>query len=367
MATKDLHNEPFDESTITKLEIFENYAQAWIPTFVMQSPPKICIFDFFAGTGYDINSVPGSPIRILEKINEQIDIILDKKVTIKIFLNDKTNWKYEKLKIACDFFLENNFKLKEAVEIVYFNKDFETLFPELLPMIKENPSLVYLDQNGIKFLSDIYISKLEEAEQTDFLYFVSSSYFRRFGGIKEFQNYLNIDMSEVNENPYKFIHRIIIDQLRKKLPNKSNVKLLPFSIKKGANIYGIIFGATHPRAIEKFLSVVWKISPTNGEANFDIDDDEQKKQGVLFGNPPLNKIESFQKRVKDKIFSSEITNNFQLLEYTFNEGHLGKHAADVLRDMKRKGEVTYDSSSPLVTYENVYQKKRKLKYSIIKK
>ena len=71
MPYKDLHDKAFDEATIAKLEIFEDYAQAWIPTFVMQSIPTICIFDFFAGTGYDKNGVAGSPIRILEKIKNK--------------------------------------------------------------------------------------------------------------------------------------------------------------------------------------------------------------------------------------------------------------------------------------------------------
>ena len=66
--SKNLHEKPFDDTTIAKLEIFEDYAQAWIPTFVMAGDPEICIFDFFAGTGYDINGIPGSPIRILKKI-----------------------------------------------------------------------------------------------------------------------------------------------------------------------------------------------------------------------------------------------------------------------------------------------------------
>lgn len=39
MAYKDLHEEPFDDSTIAKLEIFEDYAKAWIPTFVMNGLP----------------------------------------------------------------------------------------------------------------------------------------------------------------------------------------------------------------------------------------------------------------------------------------------------------------------------------------
>ena len=253
-----------------------------------------------------------------------------------MFLNEFDQNKFQLLKQACSDFLDENDHVGRAVEIVYSNEDFETLFPKLLPIIKDFPSLVYLDQNGIKFLSEKYISELEKTKQTDFLYFVSSSYFRRFGGRKEFQNYFDIDMSEANKNPYKFIHRIIIDHLRKNLPTNSKLKLLPFSLKKGANIYGIIFGATHPRAIEKFLNVVWKRSPINGEANFDIDDDKLKKQGVYL-EIALTKIEAFQKKVKDKILSGEITNNFQLLDYAFNEGHLGSDAAIVLRNMKKSG------------------------------
>jgi len=71
MPIKNLHNEPFDESIIAKLGIFEDYAQAWIPTFVMRNTSTICIFDFFAGTGYDINRVAGSPIRITYFSNYQ--------------------------------------------------------------------------------------------------------------------------------------------------------------------------------------------------------------------------------------------------------------------------------------------------------
>jgi hypothetical protein len=37
--SKNLHEKPFEETTIAKLEIFEDYAQAWIPTFVMYGAP----------------------------------------------------------------------------------------------------------------------------------------------------------------------------------------------------------------------------------------------------------------------------------------------------------------------------------------
>jgi hypothetical protein len=83
MGSKNIHLEPFDKGTITKLEIFEDYAQAWIPTFVMQPHvTEIHIFDFFSGLGYDFENVLGSPIRLLNKISEHLGHIMSKQAKI---------------------------------------------------------------------------------------------------------------------------------------------------------------------------------------------------------------------------------------------------------------------------------------------
>lgn len=372
MAYKDLHEDPFDETTIAKLEIFEDYAQAWIPTFVMQGIPTICIFDFFAGTGYDKNGVAGSPIRILEKVKEHIGYIFQKNVKIKVYLNEfepnkKEQKKFQLLQTACNQFLEANKEVKRAIEkINYFNEDFETLFPKLISEISQFPSLVYLDQNGIKFLSDRYLFELERTRQTDFLYFLSASYFWRFGDSKEFKEHLDIDMATAKKDPYKFIHRNIIEQLRKKLPGNTKVRLYPFSLKKGANIHGIIFGASHPRAVDKFLNTAWKRSPINGDANFDIDDDSGKSQLDMFSGKKLTKVEQFQEKLKTKVLSSEIKNNYDALLFAYDEGHIGSHADKALREMKKNGEITYDGISPLVTYDNVFKNNKKMKYKKLK-
>lgn len=167
MAAKNLHDKPFTEETITKLEIFEDYAEAWLPTFVMQKTPLICIFDFFAGTGYDKSGIAGSPIRLLEKIRKMKGLVFDNKVQIKIYLNEfepnkKEQKKFELLKLSCDEYMDKYPSLKHIVEIIYDNEDFETLFPKLLPSIKKYPALVYLDQNGIKFTSEKYFFRIGE-------------------------------------------------------------------------------------------------------------------------------------------------------------------------------------------------------------
>ena len=166
-------------------------------------------------------------------------------------------------------------------------------------------------------------------------------------------------MEDAKKAPYQFIHRSIITELRKKLPKNTKLKLYPFSIKKGANIHGIIFGASHPRAVDKFLYISWKRNEVNGEANFDIDGDTQKNQLDIFEEKRLTKVEKFKDTVRSKILSREIKNNFELYEFVLEEGHIPSHASDCLRNMKRKGEVKYDGSSPLLTYDNVYRLKKK--------
>jgi len=171
-------------------------------------------------------------------------------------------------------------------------------------------------------------------------------------------------MNSAKKEPYKFIHRNIIEQLRKKLPTESKLKLYPFSLRKGANIHGIIFGATHPRAVDKFLSIAWKRNETNGEANFDIDDDKKKLQLSICGEKRMTKIEEFKQNVKEKILNKEITNNFELLDYVHEEGHIGLHASECVKELKKQGKIYYEGSSPLVTYDNVYRLEKKLEYKI---
>lgn len=368
LPQRDLHNKPFSESTLAKLDIFDSYIEAWLPTFIHSPFPTICIFDFFSGNGYQ-DEVPGSSIRILKNIRIQVGNIFKAKKEVKVFLNEfepgkKNQLKFSQLKSSCEEYLEKNKDVKRAIQIFYSNEDFQTLFPKLLPEIKKYPSLIFLDQNGIKFLSDEYLLKLEQSNHTDFLYFVSSSYFNRFGQKEEFSKYLNLDMEEIKKTPYQSIHKLVVQKLRDNLPNQSGLKLYPFSLKKGANIYGIIFGAKHPRAVDKFLNIAWKKNPVNGDANFDIDKDALKYQNNIFTGEQHTKIETFKISLQEKIFQGSIKNNFDALQFAYNEGHIGKHAADCLKEMKKNNIIFYEGPSPLITYDNVFKNNKKINYTL---
>jgi three-Cys-motif partner protein len=357
MAGKDLHDKPFDLGTITKLEIFEDYTQAWLPTFIMSGFGTVCIIDFFAGTGYDINGVEGSPIRILKKIIDHEKIILDKKTKICLKFNEYKKGKFVELQKACNSFIESNPVLKNLVDIEYSNLDFDKAFEKYYNDIVIHPSLVFFDQNGIKFLRLDILIRLGKTERTDFLFFVSTSYLKRFDETPEFKQSIDFDVEILKNNPYQFIHRNLIGAIKDKLPPDSNLQLYPFSIKKRSGIYGLIFGASHLLAVNKFLEIVWKKSGLNGEANFDIEDDLSKAQLSMFDQPKLTKIESFQRDLRTQIMLGELKDNKSIVVYTLSKGHIGSHAREEVLRMKKEGIIEYQNPSPLISYESAIKNK----------
>ena len=371
MATKNLHDHPFDEGTIIKLEIFEDYLTEWLPTFVMShTDSDIWIFDFFAGTGRDVVGVAGSPIRILQQIKAQSGNIFQKKCRVNVCLNEYDSTKFNTLRQCCEQYINEDDELSRLygkfLFVEFKNDDFAELFPKYHNTILLYPSLIFLDQNGMKFLADKYLSDLESFPQTDFLYYLSSSYFIRFGDTPAFQTNLKIDMEKVRQNPYRYVHRSILEQLKERLPQESKLKLYPFTIKKSANIYGIIFGAKHPLAVDKFLRTSWRKNAINGEANFDIDDDKTKGQLDIFGEKKPTKIESFQSELRQKVLDGMLRTNKDVFDYTLEQGHIPQHASDELKRMKKENLIDYEDRTPLVNYDQVYKNKRIILYKLKK-
>lgn len=355
----DHHKNSFDDGTLTKLEIFQAYAQAWLSIFAVtrNMPVKdLWIWDFFAGPGKSVIGQPGSPLRILKIIEEQADRIIQNNRIVHVRFNEKDKAKYQTLVTNVKSYVESSESLKRLklsgnFEGKCFNMDFADMFKKVIPALGSEPSLMFFDQNGVKYIGDEYLMPLLKSCKTDFLYFVSTSYFARFSSRPEFNK--NVPFEWNPEKPYHFIHRDVINYIRSKIPYRSKMRVYPFSIKKGSNIYGLIFGASHVLAAEKFLEIAWKKNSINGEANFDIDDDTTKRQGSLFEEFTIpTKIESFHIDVQSAVESGRIKNNHEAYYYAINNGFLPCEMANVLKDLKRKGIMTYEGNSPRVTYKD---------------
>ena len=107
------------------------------------------------------------------------------------------------------------------------------------------------------------------------------------------------------------------------------------------------------------------MNDVNGSANFDIDDDSSKVQLVLWGPQPIKKIDAFKKELHDMILNRAIKNNKEAFVFAIEMGHIGTHAMEEIKEMKRKKLITFDAKSPKVNYESIYQNNEIVDFRVI--
>lgn len=368
MSKKDIFDEPFDEGTLTKLEIFEKYFEAWLPTFIMSSYSKrIRVFDLFAGEGYDTIGQEGSPIRILKIINKFRDILMKQNKKIHLYLNDMDSYKYSVLVNNIEVKL-NELSLNSLIELYFSQCSFERCLVRYKKEFLSGCNLLFIDQNGFKEVNESIFQYLIQLETTEFVFFISSSHIHRFAESPEVQKvHPKFDFNRIRNTSRKKIHNVICEEYEKYVPKAiSSYGLIPFSIIKNDNnnVYGLIFVCKHILGADKFLDVVWRKNPINGNANFDIDDDLGKDQLDLFEEKKLTKIEAFQKHFREKILKSEITTNVEAYIFTLNKGHIHQHADPVMQDMKRNKIINYEGRSPLINYEQAIKNRRIVNFRV---
>ncbi|MCX6240120.1 MAG: three-Cys-motif partner protein TcmP, partial [Bacteroidia bacterium] len=276
--TKNINKKPFDEATKLKLEIFGECFREWLPVFIHNpTVERIYIYDFFAGSGTDSEGNPGSPLILLKEAKGENCMVCNsvgrKKITF--VFNELLDEKNIELKNAIENHVEtciqSNCKKEEcqykySVSKLEFKEAFSSeRFKEIL---KNNryAKFILLDQYGFKQVDENIFKELVRSPKTDFIFFIASSFIDRF---KEHQNTKkHIDTSKIdfdNCKP-KERHKIIAKYFKGLIDNEDYF-LHHFTIKKGSNHYGLIFGSSHSLGMEKILKVCWKKDKNSGESN----------------------------------------------------------------------------------------------------
>jgi three-Cys-motif partner protein len=358
MPKEDINEKTFDDATLIKLDIFEKYFEEWLPVWLYQ--PKynnVLITDFFSGSGCDAAGNPGSPLRILRTLNKFHDDINRTNTTVRVILNDIRANKISRLRASIESKPAIMEDFQGLVSIEYQSESFQNLFLSREDEYRNQPNFFFMDQYGIKEVNDAVFNKLISFNCTDFLFFISSSYIRRFARDPAFRGYFpGLDPNILLEARYENIHRIMLDYYRAKLPEDNNARLYPFSIRKGPNIYGLVFGSKHRLGVEKFLKIAWDKNRLNGEANFDIDEDFEKRQQDLFEiSQQLTKLEIFEKELENLILKRKVITNRELYDYTLESGHPPKHTHDIVSKLKKTGRIEWDSR-PGFSYDTCYKK-----------
>jgi three-Cys-motif partner protein len=331
---RDIHKAPFDEGTKAKLSIFQDYLKEWLPVFLAKKEiywNTINVFDFFAGPGSDSKGNKGTPLIILEELKPYIDNITQKNLKVNLYFNEYSKVKHAELKSKLRPEKEDLKPYSIDIESFDFKESFERQFPKMGN--KNCVNLLFLDQNGIKHISEEVFYKITNLKRTDFLFFISSSTIKRFSEHPNIIQHIKLSPEEIEKTPYHKIHRLILDYYRSLIPKNKEYYLASFSLRKNAGVYGLIFGSGHVLGIEKFLTTCWNIDPERGEANFDIDDDRIiPRQADLFTGEVRKpkKVDLFEKELREKILNRELKNDRDIYLFTLTNGFTTIHTRRVI-------------------------------------
>ncbi len=339
----EFHDKPFDEAKQSKLGLFRGYIREWLPVFLARSkrrPPsvkRVQVLDLFSGPGRDVAGTPGSPVITMEELKqfcvERGDLKADD-VHVRMVFNDAKSEHIKQLELevattACP---------GPCCDVECSALPFRDALEQHLPSIcsADTANLIIMDQCGVKEVTPDLVRELAECCMTDILFFMSSSFILRFINTPELGGKFDMPPEDLKNIEYNTIHRYVCDHYREKLGD-IEYYLAPFSIKKGSNIYGVIFGSGCLRGLDKFLKVCWKADGVTGEANYNIDGDfAWGKQNLLPGLNVSKKTELFGKDLSQFLADGD-RDNRDVYRFCLCHGFLPGDAKKILREMQQAG------------------------------
>lgn len=355
MSEKDINKKAFDEGTLLKLKIFQECFREWFPVFLYTPGiERICIYDLFAGSGYDTEGNPGSPIILLEEArgNEYQHcsrLNQCKKLKVMFGFNEKNKKKATLLrenversqvscKSKCPLRVEDCVMSRTAVASQTFDEITQSKRFNAFMQDEKTAKFLLLDQYGIKEITETVFLSLISCPKTDFIFFISSSTIRRFSNEPSIKKYFETEKIDFDNTKPKECHRLIADYYRSLIPHDKEYYLHSFTIKKDANFYGLIFGSSHSLGMEKFLKVCWKYDKYSGDSNCNLDEDHDF--GILFeGSGTRHKIDAVKKEIKEAVLSGTISSNKEGLLFALKKGCLPIVFVEVIQELKKNGEI----------------------------
>ncbi len=329
----------FDEGTKTKLRIYRDYLRSWLPNWVLRTRGRCYIFDLFCGPGGDNAGNNGSPVIAVEEVRLQAERILaSNELELILVFNDKNPEHIQKLseRLGDDVLDENG---NHLAKILYRQEEFDELFPKIVPAVQETPCLMFLDQYGATQISDEVVKQIDTLQRADVLFFVASNFFARFGDQDEAKA-VGISKETAQSSGPNQTHRMLANHFASLIPD---MFIAPFSIRK-KNLYGLIFGCHHYIGLEKFLEVCWKEDEANGEANFDIyEDNSYGAQAGLFSH---TKLRVFREEFERKLLSGDFQSDADVYRHCLTNGFIAtRHVRDIVERLRKEDVLSIQDES----------------------
>jgi len=346
MPAEEIEDKPFNEGTLTKLQLFELYARAWLPVFTAPPEPiwkRIHVFDFFAGRGRDCEGTPGSATLLLAEIRNRWAEIQSKNLQVTLTVSDADP---DKIASLTTYFNERSL-IPPGLRLNPQTGDFATVFERYKPILQSGDvaCLVVLDQYGFKQIDSEVFATLTRCPVTDILFFVSTQHLHRFADHPTVRRYIELERAE----DHYLAHKPLIEWYRSQIPKGVEYYLAPFSFMKGKNIYSLIFGSGSTKGMEQFLTVAWQKDKLNGEADYDLNREDFSDLAPflamdMFAKP--KKVQVFEASLKKSLLDGSLLSEADIYRFCLGQAMLPRHSSPVLLELKKQGRIDCDFRSP---------------------
>ncbi|MCS7078240.1 MAG: three-Cys-motif partner protein TcmP [Bacteroidia bacterium] len=292
---------------------------------------QIHVYDLFCGEGVYKDGSEGSPIVILNQINN-INPIIQNKLgnTIKIHctFNDNDPKKVEKLQATIK---QRNLHNLHYGDIFFETKDYkeqcEIITQKLSKQKKFEKTFIFIDPYGYKHIKINQIKSFMVHGNAEVLLWLPTQFMYRFSNngtpeaLKDFISEIFQDF-----NKWKSTNSVweFIKQLKEGFKrNLDGVYVDTFTIQKDQNtVFCLFFFTTHIRGFEEMLETKWEIDTEQGRGWSYI---QSQRGESLFPEEKTNSLEESL----TKYLEGTPRSNVEIYEFTLREGFLPKHTNEV--------------------------------------
>ena len=351
LALSDFNDQPYRTTTLTKLKLFRQYVEQWLPVFISdghRSAEQVNIVDFFSGSGTDIDGNPGTPLLLLDLVSKHLLRNSHWRGTILIHLNDIKAKKIKHLQNTIEYggYAPNSAKVK----IIYHNDRFLDLFGQIVHRMNTPgcANLLFMDQSGNFQFTRTVFNQLMELKRTDALVFFASYFLHRFKHLPDFfQGFpgLRAHLLKVDR---QHVHEAVKDYLCSLVPTDKEYYVGRYTLRNtddASRVYGVIFCSPHVHGITKFVRCASKLDEDQDHG----DHDESRQSDAtlpLFpgqfeepelGSRRMREIQDFKVSLQKKILSRKLKTDRDVAIDCITNGFVFKHGRSVVKVMMEDG------------------------------
>ncbi len=332
--------------SVAKVELYIKYLAVYLNIIErVQYIEKIFLFDLFAGEGIYEDGKKGSSIQSVETIKRHYFSNGNKTKDIMLILNDIGISKIEKGKKKIDRvkeFIEKEF-VPTNVKIKYYSIDYNDIVKHLIRhlnhMENSQRALVFIDPWGYKDIHPEEIKFILMNGKTELLLFIPIYFMYRFAnkavtegfeGGESLERFFQ-ELFENNIPNTKNVYSFILD-IKKRFQEYLQMKYIDtFFIERDANsVFCLFFFTNNKVGYKKIVQTKWNIDRERGKG-FKIND-----TGDLFSE---SESTGFQENLTRFILSGSGRTNMEINEYSYENGFLPTHAADIIKKLNKEGSI----------------------------